>query len=105
MGVSCRKIEKEETPQQALIRKLREELEVEISVGELIDTIEYTYPTFHLFMDCLWSEIVTGKLMLNEADDAKWLSAKEPSIVQWLPADILMIDKIREVLVDDYIHI
>ena len=90
------KIEEGETPQEALVREIKEELETEISVGELIDTIEYDYPTFHLSMDCFWAEIVSGDLVLKEHEDAKWLTKLELDSVDWLPADIALIDKIKE---------
>ena len=89
------KIEEGETPQEALVREIKEELETEISVGELIDTIEYDYPTFHLSMDCFWAEIVSGDLVLTEHEVAKWLTKDELDSVEWLPADITLIDKIR----------
>ena len=89
------KIEDGETPQEALIREIKEELETEITVGELIDTIEFDYPTFHLSMDCFWAEIVSGNLVLTEHEAAKWLSKDELDSVEWLPADITLIDKIR----------
>ncbi len=89
------KIEEGETPQEALVREIKEELETEISVGELIDTIEYNYPTFHLSMDCFWAEIVYGDLVLTEHEAAKWLTKDELGSVEWLPADITLIDKIR----------
>ena len=89
------KIEEGETPQEALKREIMEELETEITVGELIDTIEYDYPTFHLSMDCFWAEIVSGDLVLKEHEAAKWLTKEELDSVDWLPADITMIDKIK----------
>ena len=89
------KIEEDETPQEALVREIREELETEIAVGELIDTIEYDYPTFHLSMDCFWAEIVSGDLVLTEHEVAKWLTKDELDSVEWLPADITLIDNIR----------
>ena len=92
------KIEEGETPQEALMREIKEELETEISVGDLIDTIEYDYPTFHLSMDCFWAKIVSGELVLKEHEAAKWLTKDELDSVEWLPADITLIDKIREVL-------
>ncbi len=92
------KIEPGESPEQALIREIKEELDTEITVGDLIDTIEYDYPKFHLSMDCFWCEVVAGRLVLKEAEAAKWLSKDELGMVQWLPADITLIDKIREVL-------
>ena len=89
------KIEEGETPQEALVREIREELETEISVGELLDTIEYDYPTFHLSMDCFWAEIVSGDLVLTEHEAAKWLTKEELDSVEWLPADITLIDNIK----------
>ena len=89
------KIEEGETQQEALVREILEELETEISVGELIDTIEYDYPTFHLSMDCFWAEIVSGDLVLTEHEAAKWLTKGELDSVEWLPADIRLIGKIR----------
>ena len=90
------KIEAGETPQEALMREIREELETEIEVDELIDTIEYDYPAFHLSMDCFWCKIREGSLVLKEAEAAKWLAAEELDSVHWLPADQSLIGKIRE---------
>lgn len=88
------KIEEGETPQQALVREIEEELETEIKVGSLIDTIEYDYPSFHLSMDCFWCEVISGELKLLEAEDAKWLTKETINDVQWLPADITLIEKV-----------
>lgn len=88
------KIEEGETPQQALVREIKEELDADIKVGELIDTIEYDYPTFHLSMDCFWCEVISGELVLKEAEAAKWLTKDTLDTVQWLSADITLIDKI-----------
>ena len=88
------KIEEGETPQEALKREIMEELDTEISVGELIDTIEYDYPTFHLSMDCFWCEVIKGNLVLKEAEDAKWIKNNELDKVDWLPADVELIGKI-----------
>ena len=88
------KIEAGETPEEALVREIHEELDTEIRVGELIDTIEYDYPTFHLSMDCFWAEVVTGRLVLKEATDARWLTRETLESVQWLPADQTIIDAI-----------
>lgn len=88
------KIEEGETPQEALRREIMEELDTEISVGELIDTIEYDYPTFHLSMDCFWCEIVRGDLVLKEHEAAKWLTADALDSVDWLPADVTLIEQI-----------
>ena len=85
------KIEAGETPQQALKREILEELETEIIVGGLIDTIEYDYPAFHLSMDCFWCEIVSGELILKEAEAARWLAKDELDTVQWLPADLALL--------------
>ena len=90
------KLEVGETSQQALIREIQEELDVKIEVGELIDTIEYDYTTFHLSMDCFWCEVASGELKLLEAEAARWLSKEELDSVQWLPADVTLIDKIRK---------
>ena len=90
------KIESGETPQQALKREIMEELDTEIAVGELIDTIEYDYPNFHLSMDCFWWEGIHGELILKEAEDAKWLTKEHLADVKWLPADVTLIEKIGE---------
>ena len=92
------KIEPGETPQQALKREIQEELETEINVGDLIDTIEYDYPTFHLSMDCFWCQVISGELKLLEAEAAKWLTKDQLDTVDWLPADITLIDKIRNAM-------
>ena len=90
------KIEPGETPQEALAREIREELETEISVGTLIDTVEYDYPKFHLSRDCFWCSIVKGNLVLKEAEDAKWLTKDNIDSVPWLPADKGLVEKIKE---------
>ena len=92
------KIEEGETPQEALKREIMEELDTEISVGDLIDTIEYDYPTFHLSMDCFWCQIVKGDLVLKEHEAAKWLSKDELDSVEWLPADMTLISGIKLML-------
>ena len=92
------KIEECETPQEALKREIMEELETEIIVGELLDTIEYDYPTFHLSMDCFWAEIVSGDLVLKEHEAARWLTKGELDSVEWLPADITLIEKIKQII-------
>lgn len=90
------KIEDGETPQEALVREIKEELEATIRVGDLIDTIEYDYPTFHLTMDCFWCEVVDGEIILKEAEASKWLSKDELHSVNWLPADRLLIEKMQK---------
>ena len=90
------KVEPGETSQQALIREIIEELDTKIKVGELIDTVEYDYPTFHVSMDCFWAEVKAGHLELKEAEAAKWLTKDQLESVTWLPADILLIDQIRK---------
>ena len=89
------KIEAGETPQQALYREIMEELDTKIKVYDLIDTVEYDYPDFHLSMDCFWCEVIEGNLILKEAEAAKWLTRETLDSVNWLPADLALIDKIR----------
>ena len=92
------KIETGETAQEALKREIMEELDTEIEVGELIDTIEYDYPEFHLSMECFWCEIIKGKLVLKEHEAARWLTKNQLADVEWLPADVTLIEKVREKL-------
>ena len=87
-----------ETPEEAVHREIMEELDTEISVGDLIHTVEYDYPNFHLSMDCFWCQVVKGDLVLKEAEDAKWLTKAELDTVDWLPADITLIDAIRKAM-------
>lgn len=89
------KIEEGETPQEALAREIREELDTQIKVGELIDTVEYDYPNFHLSMNCFWCEVLAGELVLKEAEAAKWLTKETLYDVKWLPADLGLIEKIK----------
>lgn len=90
------KIEPGETPQEALKREIQEELDTKIKVGSLIDTIEYDYPTFHLSMDCFLAEIESGNLVLKEHEAARWLTREELDSVDWLPADVLLIDTLKQ---------
>ena len=92
------KIEAGETPQQALVREIKEELDMDIEVGGFIDTIEYDYQTYHLSMDCFWAKVIRGQLVLKEAEAARWLTKESLDSVQWLPADLTIIEKIREAL-------
>lgn len=94
------KIEEGETSQKALKREIMEELDTEIAIGKLIDTIEYDYPTFHLSMDCFWCEIIKGNLVLKEHEAAKWLGKDELDSVEWLPADVKLISQIKNKLSD-----
>ena len=90
------KIEPGETPQEALKREIQEELDTKIKVGSLIDTIEYDYPTFHLSMDCFLAEIESGNLVLKEHEAARWLTREELDFVDWLPADVLLMDTLKQ---------
>ncbi len=92
------KVEAGESPEEALRREIREELEVEVNVGDLIDTIEYDYPAFHLSMKCYACTIAGGSPHLLEHEAARWLSADQFDSVAWLPADITLIPKIAGLL-------
>ncbi len=92
------KIEEGETQEQALIREIREELAVDISVGELIQTVEYDYPEFHLSMDCFWAEVIAGQIQLKEAEEARWLTKEDLLDVKWLPADLELVKTIKQTL-------
>lgn len=89
------KIEEGETPQQALVREIREELDTEVEVGDLLGTVEYDYPTFHLSMQCFLCKIKSGSLNLKEHEAARWLAEDELGSVDWLPADIEVLEWIR----------
>ena len=89
------KIEEGETPQQALVREIQEELDTEVEVGDLLGTVEYDYPTFHLSMQCFLCRIKAGSLNLKEHEAARWLAEDELDSVDWLPADIEVLDWIR----------
>lgn len=90
------KIESGETPQEALVREIKEELDADILVGDLIATVEYDYPNFHLSMDCFWCRLQSNHVELNEHEDAKWLSKEELDSVEWLPADVTLVEKISQ---------
>ena len=89
------KIEPGETPQEALVREIREELNTTISVDRFLTTVEYDYPEFHLTMDCFWCSIDEGNLTLLEHEAAKWLPIGDLRQVKWLPADVLVIGEIE----------
>lgn len=93
------KIEEGETPKEALKREIMKELDTEIKVGKLIDTIEYDYPTFHLSMDCFWCEIVKGELVLKEHEAARWLTREQLGEVEWLLADVTLIEKVGDEMI------
>lgn len=86
------KVEQGETPEEALRREIVEELDTEIEVGRMIHKIEYDYPAFHLSMDCFLARVKTGGLVLKEAQEARWLTRSELYDVQWLPADLSLIE-------------
>ena len=90
------KIEPGESSVDALVREIREELDSEISVDEYISTIGYDYPEFHLSMRCYWCSLISGDLVLKEAEDARWLEVETIDSVKWLPADITLIDEIKK---------
>ena len=90
------KIEEGETPEEALIREIREELDTDIEVGDWVHTIEYDYPAFHLSMDCFLAKVISGELVLKEAEAARWLTGSELYDVQWLPADLSLIEILKK---------
>ena len=92
------KIEPGESPQEALVREIREELDAEISVGELLETVEWDYPDFHLTMHCFICSLLSESLHLNEHEAATWLNLENLRSVKWLPADEILLDKIAEYL-------
>ena len=94
------KIEPGETPQEALVREIKEELDIEIEVKDFLETVEYDYPEFHLSMDCFFCTIRSGELVLKEHEAAKWLTAETLESVEWLPADKGLIEGIRDYLVN-----
>jgi len=90
------KIDAGETPEEALVREIKEELDTEIEVIELLDTVEYDYPKFHLSMDCFICKIKSGDLVLKEHEAAKWLTRATLDSVDWLPADQELVNEIKD---------
>ena len=88
------KMESGETPEQALARELKEELAIDVNVGEFLCTVENDYPAFHLTMHCYLCSLATDSLHLNEHEAAKWLTKEELDSVKWLPADLIVIEKL-----------
>ena len=89
------KVEPGETPEEALVREIKEELASDILVEKYLTTVEHDYPEFHLSMDCFWAEVTGGQLVLKEAEAARWLGKNELDSVKWLPADLELVEKIR----------
>lgn len=92
------KLEPDETPEKALVREIQEELDTKVEVLELLDTVEYDYPGFHLSMDCFICKIAAGNLVLKEHEAAKWLTKETLDSVEWLPADLKLIEKVKKYL-------
>ena len=91
------KIEENESPRDAIVREIKEELAADIIVGELLTTVEYDYPNFHLSMDCFWAELAPGSDMkLLEHEAAKWLDVNELESVEWLPADVEVVRAVKK---------
>ena len=95
------KIEPSETPEEAIVREIKEELDTEVEVIELLDTVEYDYPNFHLSMGCFICKIKSGDLVLKEHEAAKWLTKDTLGSVEWLPADMGLVGEIEKYLKED----
>lgn len=95
------KIDAGETPEEALVREIKEELDTEVEVKELLETVEYDYPKFHLSMDCFICKIKAGELVLKEHEASQWLTKETLDSVEWLPADLGLIEKIENYLRED----
>ena len=94
------KVEEGETPEEALVREIKEELDVEVEVEDLLDTVEYDYPKFHLSMDCFICKVKYGDFVLKEHKNAKWLTKDTLNSVGWLPADEGLVKKIKEYMME-----
>ena len=92
------KLEEGEKDEQALVREIREELDIWVEVGDLAGTVEYDYPKFHLSMNCYWCTCREGEIKLLEAMDGRWLNVEDIDTVDWLPADITLVKRIKEIL-------
>lgn len=92
------KLEPGETPQEALAREMREELAIKVEVGQLVKTVNYDYPTFHITMHCFLTKIVDGTPNLLEHEAAKWVKKEDLDTVAWLPADLEVIDELKKIL-------
>ena len=92
------KLEPGELPEEALVREIREELEADIEVVEYLDTVEYDYPEFHLSMACFVCQLKSGELVLKEHEAARWLSKEMLRSVEWLPADVEVLEKVEKKL-------
>ncbi len=90
------KIEEGETPEEALVREIKEELDTLVSVDEFLMTVEYDYPEFHLSMDCFLCSVISGQLTLLEHESARWLPLSDPWQVKWLPSDIEVVEKLKK---------
>ena len=95
------KLEPGETPEEALVREIREELATEISVDRFVTTLEWDYPTFHLSMRCYLCSVISGSLTLLEHEAAAWLDREHLYSVKWLPADYVILDEIGRLLCTD----
>ena len=90
------KIEPGETPEQALVREIREELDADIRVGEKLTTVEYDYPAFHLSMECFFASVEDSHIVLKEHEAARWLEQKDLDTVSWLPADQTVVKMLKQ---------
>ncbi|MBQ0051243.1 MAG: (deoxy)nucleoside triphosphate pyrophosphohydrolase [Treponema sp.] len=92
------KLEVNESPEKCIVREIQEELTAKIQVEQKLGTVEYDYPEFHLTMHCFLCSVVEGELKLLEAEAAQWLSKEDLHSVNWLPADLLILDKVKDIL-------